>query len=88
VFDLCMPVTAGDEVARRIPAKKDATKAWLMALTGWGQSNDRRRTRQAGFDHHLAKPMDIPALAALIGSPGRLPRWEPRLARAAAVMRT
>jgi CheY-like chemotaxis protein len=37
----------------------------LIALTGWGQEQDRRRTREAGFDHHLVKPADATVLEAL-----------------------
>ena len=38
----------------------------LIALTGWGQTEDRDRTRKAGFDHHLVKPADIRALQSLL----------------------
>jgi CheY-like chemotaxis protein len=38
----------------------------LVALTGWGQDEDRRRTEDAGFDHHLIKPVDAAALEALL----------------------
>jgi len=44
---------------------------YLIALTGWGQDEDRRRTEEAGFDHHLVKPVELDALARLLGS---LPR--------------
>jgi len=40
----------------------------LIALTGWGQEDDRRRTSEAGFDHHLIKPAEIGALQALLAS--------------------
>mgnify|MGYP001764196732 CR=1 FL=1 len=43
----------------------------LVALTGWGQEEDRRRTRAAGFDHHLVKPADLDALRVLFDSVGR-----------------
>jgi CheY-like chemotaxis protein len=39
----------------------------VVALTGWGQDQDRRRTQQAGIDHHITKPMDLARLQALIG---------------------
>jgi CheY-like chemotaxis protein len=42
----------------------------LVALTGWGQEEDRRRSREAGFDHHLIKPADIAALQSLLASLG------------------
>lgn len=40
----------------------------LVAVTGWGQDEDRRRSREAGFDHHLTKPVDPEAIAHLIDS--------------------
>ena len=40
----------------------------LVALTGWGQPEDRRRTKAAGFDHHLVKPVDADALDLLLGA--------------------
>jgi CheY-like chemotaxis protein len=40
----------------------------LVALTGWGQKQDRERSREAGFDHHLVKPVDVDALQALLAS--------------------
>jgi PAS domain S-box-containing protein len=58
-LDIGMPVMDGYEVARRVradPATRDLT---LVALTGWGQEQDRRRTREAGFDHHFVKPADL-----------------------------
>ena len=39
----------------------------MLALTGWGQGEARQRTAQAGFDHHLTKPVDFAAIAALLG---------------------
>jgi PAS domain S-box-containing protein len=68
LLDLGMPGMDGFEVARRIqehPAGQDVT---LIAITGWGQEEDRRRTRRAGFDHHLVKPADITKLQQLLGS--------------------
>jgi DNA-binding response OmpR family regulator len=46
----------------------------LIALTGWGQEDDRRRSHEAGFDYHLVKPVDVEELQALLASlPGRHP---------------
>jgi CheY-like chemotaxis protein len=42
----------------------------LVALTGWGQDGDRRRTAEAGFDEHLTKPVDTERLAALLATDG------------------
>jgi two-component system CheB/CheR fusion protein len=41
---------------------------FLVALTGWGQEDDRRRTEEAGFDHHLVKPVDPDELVKLVAS--------------------
>ena len=68
VLDIGMPGMDGHEVARQVrqrPAGRDTT---LIALTGWGQDEDRRRSRAAGFDHHLVKPADIGALESLLAS--------------------
>lgn len=67
LLDLGMPGMDGYEVARRIRARKDAEDTVLIALTGWGQDTDRRRSSAAGFQHHLVKPADIAALQTLLG---------------------
>ena len=66
LLDLGMPGMDGIEVARRL--RLDARQAGLVivALTGWGQEEDRRRTRAAGFDHHLTKPVEIEALLDIL----------------------
>ena len=72
VLDLGMPGWDGYETARRIRSHPDGAKVLLVALSGWGQEEDRRRTREAGFDHHLVKPVDLDALFRLLaplGSP-------------------
>jgi signal transduction histidine kinase len=58
VLDVGMPKLDGCEVARRIRAESWGRGAVLVALTGWGQDVDRRRSREAGFDMHLVKPVD------------------------------
>jgi PAS domain S-box-containing protein len=66
LLDLGMPHMDGLEVARRMredPAMKGAT---LVALTGWGQHEDRRRTGEAGFDYHLVKPADVRTLQSIL----------------------
>jgi signal transduction histidine kinase/ActR/RegA family two-component response regulator len=65
-LDIGMPEMDGHEVARRIRALPEWQHLTLVALTGWGQDEDRRRSRQAGFDHHLIKPVDVRALEALL----------------------
>jgi CheY-like chemotaxis protein len=66
LLDIGMPGMDGYEVARRIRERHEFKEVTLIALTGWGQEDDRRRTREAGFDHHLVKPADIAALQTLI----------------------
>ena len=66
LLDIGMPDMSGYEVAHRmrdLPRFQDVT---LVALTGWGQEEDRRRTREAGFDHHLVKPVNLDALQVLL----------------------
>jgi PAS domain S-box-containing protein len=64
--DLGMPGMSGFEVARRIRNRPDLAETCLVALTGWGQPEDRARTRQAGFNHHLVKPVDFQVLKSLL----------------------
>ncbi|GAB3772276.1 hypothetical protein GCM10028796_42610 [Ramlibacter monticola] len=61
-LDLEMPVMGGLEAARRIRALPEGGAVKLVALTGWGQTSDRERTREAGFDLHLVKPLGAQAL--------------------------
>ena len=68
LLDIGMPGMDGYEVARRLRALPSGASAALVALTGWGQEEDRRRTREAGFDHHLVKPADFNTLQSLIAS--------------------
>jgi CheY-like chemotaxis protein len=68
LLDLGMPGMGGLEVARRMRKDPRMREATLVALTGWGQQDDRLRTSEAGFDHHLVKPSDAGTLAAIIGN--------------------
>jgi CheY-like chemotaxis protein len=63
-----MPGMDGYEVARRLRGEFTARRMALVALTGWGQEEDRRKAREAGFDHHLVKPAEISALQALFAT--------------------
>ena len=64
LLDLGMPGMDGFEVARRTRADPRFAGLRILALTGWGQAADRERTREAGFDYHLTKPVDFKALEA------------------------
>jgi CheY-like chemotaxis protein len=68
LLDIGMPDMDGYEVARRIRARAALRDVRLVALTGWGQAEDKRRSRDAGFDHHLIKPAGIDELRALLPS--------------------
>jgi PAS domain S-box-containing protein len=70
LMDIGMPEMDGYEVARRIRKNADFAHVTLIALTGWGQDEDRRRTQEAGFDYHLTKPADAGALQSLLNSLG------------------
>jgi signal transduction histidine kinase len=69
LLDIGIPGMNGYEVARRIRAQPWGVGMVLIAQTGWGQEEDRRRTREAGFDEHLTKPVDHARLVALIADP-------------------
>ena len=66
LLDIGMPGMDGIEVARRLRENQRHRKITLIALTGWGQKEDIRRTREAGFEHHLIKPADVGALQELL----------------------
>ncbi len=65
-LDIGMPGMDGYEAARRIREQPDLKNVVLAALTGWGQQEDRRRTAEAGFDHHLVKPIEPHTLERLL----------------------
>jgi len=67
ILDIGMPGATGYEVASRIRQAPWGQDMLLIAATGWGQDEDRRRALAAGFDHHLTKPMDATALVASFG---------------------
>jgi PAS domain S-box-containing protein len=68
LLDIGMPGMDGYEVVRRLRALPQTRRAVVAALTGWGQDDDRRRVREAGFDHHLVKPASVGELRSLIAS--------------------
>jgi CheY-like chemotaxis protein len=67
-LDIGMPGMDGFEVARRLRQLPGLEGTVLAALTGWGQREDRRRTQQAGFDHHFVKPPDPQTLETLLSA--------------------
>ncbi|QJX00534.1 PAS domain S-box protein [Frigoriglobus tundricola] len=66
LLDLGLPGMNGFEVARRVRENPDLRGVTIAALTGWGQDEDRRRTREGGFDHHLVKPVNIDDLDTIL----------------------
>ena len=74
VLDIGMPGMDGYEVARRVRAGPRGEHIQLIALTGWGNDEDRRRSREAGIDHHLVKPVDLNVLESLLAAQRDEPR--------------
>jgi PAS domain S-box-containing protein len=57
LLDIGMPSMDGYQVARALRKRADAPQPTIAALTGWGQDSDKKKTREAGFDHHFTKPV-------------------------------
>ena len=66
LLDIGLPQLSGYDIARHIRSTR-GEEVLLVAITGWGQEDDRRRAREAGFDHHFTKPADFERLLELIG---------------------
>ena len=67
ILDIGLPHLNGFEVAHRIRVDR-GNKVTLIAVTGWGQDSDRRKSKEAGFDHHVTKPLEFAALKKLLAS--------------------
>jgi PAS domain S-box-containing protein len=67
LLDIGLPGMSGYAVAERLRAMPALRDTIVIAMTGYGQEEDRRRSREAGFHHHLVKPVDLDTLAALLG---------------------
>ena len=68
LLDLAMPGMDGYETRRQLRAQPGSTQAFLVAMTGFGNEDDKKRTRDAGFDAHLTKPVELDALMSLLNS--------------------
>ncbi len=66
LLDLGLPKLNGYEVARNIRSRPGGDRIFLVALTGWGQDDDLRKTREAGFDKHMVKPANYAVLMAYL----------------------
>jgi len=71
LVDIGMPRVNGYDTARRLREKPYGGELTLVALTGWGQPDDRNRSLAAGFDHHVVKPIDPPMLERLLAAPAK-----------------
>jgi signal transduction histidine kinase/ActR/RegA family two-component response regulator len=68
LLDIGMPGMDGYEVSRHVRSSSSHKNVLLIALTGWGQLDDRERSKRAGFDHHLVKPPDIDRLRSIVAA--------------------
>ena len=66
LLDISLPGMDGYELARRLRSQPGLGPVVLVALTGWGHEEDRRRSQEAGYDHHLTKPVELSALQDLL----------------------
>jgi CheY-like chemotaxis protein len=77
ILDIALPRMDGYEVARRLREDDVTRQAVLVAMTGYGQGDDHRRSRAAGFDYHLVKPVEFQELHQLLArvvAPDREPQ--------------
>jgi PAS domain S-box-containing protein len=66
LLDIGMPGMSGYEVTRRVRSEAWGRRPLIVAMTGWGQEDDRRRSKDAGFDQHMVKPVTLEALCRLL----------------------
>jgi CheY-like chemotaxis protein len=66
LIDIGLPEIDGNELAQRLRAQPETAHALLIAVTGYGQEQDRRQSLAAGFDHHFVKPVDTKKLVTVI----------------------
>ena len=71
LLDLGMPGLDGNETCKLLRQQPWGQNIVVIALTGWGQAEDRRRTRESGFDHHLVKPVQPSVLMSVLTGRGR-----------------
>jgi CheY-like chemotaxis protein len=67
-LDVGLPGLNGFEVAKRIRQRLDSQNIMLIAVTGYGHEKDRQRSQEAGFDHHLVKPVDFDKVQQILAS--------------------
>jgi CheY-like chemotaxis protein len=69
LLDIGLPGIDGYETACRLKREESCQGSVLVAISGYGRDEDRRRSREVGFDHHFIKPVDYPALFSLLATP-------------------
>ena len=74
LLDIGLPGLNGFEVAKRIRQQPTLKNIVLVAMTGYGQVSDRKRSQEAGFDHHLVKPGDFGKVLQLLATVSESPR--------------
>jgi CheY-like chemotaxis protein len=74
LLDLGLPGVDGHAICRRLRASEGGDRLVIVAITGWGQEEDRKRSEEAGFDAHLVKPVDPAALLSVVDSLLRMKR--------------
>ena len=67
-LDIGMPDMTGYEVAASVRREAWGQHALLVAVTGWGQPNDKEKSKAAGFNHHLTKPVDLDHVEQLLAA--------------------
>jgi CheY-like chemotaxis protein len=68
LLDIGLPGMNGYDVCRRMRQQRGGKRRTMVAITGWGQPEDLKRSKEAGFDRHLVKPMDFDALVEILKS--------------------
>lgn len=68
LLDIGLPDMDGSELARRLREHPETASSLMIAITGYGQDSDRQKSHAAGFDHHLVKPVELPALLKILSA--------------------
>ncbi len=71
LLDIGLPRMSGYDVCSRLREQPWSANTLIVALTGWGQTDDQRRSQEAGFDYHLVKPVDMSILNRILSEPRR-----------------
>lgn len=76
LLDIGLPNMNGYEVCRRVREQSWGRDVFIVALSGWGQREDRHKSQDAGFDHHMVKPVKLGELTKLLSEHGMTPQQE------------